>query len=224
MKGRSIITTGNPSARGIQLGARARAARILGDDHLDAVFAQQGQFARRREGAAIHDQMMVGPGRRRGGIDEAQQVEMLRGLGKVADGLAAKCQEHARRVGAERSDRLFGIRHADPAITGAFHPFGSGQREQRHARPLRRRNRIGADPRGEGVGRVDQMRHAFALQVIGQPLDPAEPADAYRDRLGAGVLGAARIAQHRAYPALRQRGGQRARLGRAAEQKDMAHG
>ena len=74
------------------------------------------------------------------------------------------------------------------------------------------------------MGSVDQMGHAFTAYMLGQPLDTAEAAHARRDCLRARRFGSARIAEHRALAALRQRGGQRARFGRAAEQKDMAHG
>ncbi len=114
----------------VELRLCAGASGVLGDHHLNMVLAQQRQFPGQREGTAIDDQSVV---RETGGlhrIDEAQQVEMLRSMREVADGLATKRQEDTRRFGAEPGHRFAGIAHARPAVAGTLHPFGPGQREK----------------------------------------------------------------------------------------------
>ena len=166
----------------------------------------------------------MGQSGRRGGVDETQQIEMLRRACEIADRLTAEREEGADGFLTQRRDRLHRIGHANPAVTGTRRPFGPGQREQRYPRLCRRPDGVGADPRSEGMGRIDQMGHAFSPQIIGEALDTPETAGPRRDRLRARGFGTARIAQHRPFAACGQRGGQRGGLGRAAEQKDMAHG
>ena len=70
-------------ARGIKLGPRPRAARILRDDHVDPMRDQQRPvrcFAERTTG---DNRLGVGQGQRgRGRVDEAEEVMVLRPLGE----------------------------------------------------------------------------------------------------------------------------------------------
>lgn len=100
----------------------------------------------------------------------------------------------------------------------------AGQHGMGDVRQSRGVHRMGAHGGGEGVGRVDEMRDALARQIGGKASDAAKAADTHRNRLGARVVGAPGIAQHRALAPLGQCLGKRARLRGAAKDQDVAHG
>ncbi len=209
----------------IDLRTRACASRIFGDNQVDAVRAHQGEIAVQREGAAIDQQMMVRQrGQRFGRIDEAEQIMMLRLGGEGFNMHASERQHNAAGRPVERADGARNIGDMGPAVALPRLPFRAGEHEMGHPRLPRGDGGIGADNRGEGVGRVDEVGELFRLQISRQPLSTAKAADAHRHRLGTRVSGASGIAQHRPLAAFGQSFRQRARLGGAAKDQDMAHG
>lgn len=111
--------------RGIELGARALAACVLGHDPLDLVTAQKLQILGQREGAAGGDRLRPGQGQRIGRIDEAQQVVMLRPAREGREMQAPDGEEDPRGRLGQRLGGGLDRGDADPAVPG---PAAQGAR------------------------------------------------------------------------------------------------
>lgn len=213
----------NPGSN--DLGARAVATGVLGDDMGDGMAAHQRQIVLQREGAARDDGMGIGQRQGRGRrIDKAQQVTVLRLTREVVQMHPADGQEHPGRAIGQGAGGGGNVGGMGPAIPGLRLPWLAFQRDERYSRHRRRRDGIGAHPRGEGMGCVDQMRDAFVPQVAHQPLDAAETADAGGQRLRARRLGAASIGQRGVDTGGGKRAGKAGGVGGAAQEKDARHG
>ena len=162
--GRSIITTGRPKRPGRgDLGDRALAAGVLGDDDLGSVLLHQGGIACHVEGPARHDHIGLGNGRGPvGGVDQPEQVVVLRLGREGVEMLATDGQEHALRRACpapQRRPAMSGTwvqRSPSPGIQGARSSAISGV-------PVGGAggDGVGAHLRGEGVRGVDHMGDAF---------------------------------------------------------------
>lgn len=75
----------------------------------------------------------------------------------------------------------------------------------------------------ERMRRVDDMRDAFAADVVGQPAHAAKPADARRQRLIGGRAGAAAIGIDGIDAGARDLRGEQARIGRSAQNEGANH-
>jgi hypothetical protein len=211
--------------RRVQLRPRAFSARILGYDQVDPLRTHQGEIALQREGATIHHQMVAGQRRRHvRGIDEAEQIMMLWMGGEGRHMHSAERQHDAAWFSRQCIHGAGDVGNRSPAVAFAPFPGGAGQHDVRYARLLRRLRGMGAHGSGKGVGRVDQMRNCLPPEIGRETRDAAKAADAHGDRLRARLAGASGIAQHRAIAAIRQRLCERAGLGRAAQDEDIAHG
>lgn len=212
-------------ARGVQLCPRAVSTGIFRDDQVDSVCAHQCKIALPREGAAIDDQMVARQRRRCvRRIDEAQQIMML-WLGREGrDMHPAKRQHDATGRPVQRLHGGRNVADMGPAVALSRLPCWAGQHGMADIRQPRGFHRMGAHGGGKGVGRVDQMRNALSLQIGGKASDAAKAANTHRNRLGARVVGAPGIAQHRAIAPFGQRLGKRACLRGAAKDQDVAHG
>ena len=74
---------------------------------------------------------------------------------------------------------------------------------------------------GEGMSRVDDMRHRIVLEIGGEPIDAAETAHASGQRLPRRAFDAAREGHHALYPAGMQGRAQGGRFGGAAKDEDI---
>jgi hypothetical protein len=212
-------------ARGIDLRPRALPARVFGDNQIDPLCAHQGKVARQREGAAIHDQMVMRqPRRLTRRIDEAEQIMMLRLGSEGRDMHSAERQHDTARLSAKRSHGARYVSDMGPVVACPRFPGRAGQHHVSDARLLRRLQGMSAHGGGEGVGRVDQMRDRLLLQIGGETRNAAKAADADGHRLRPGIVRASGIAQHRAIAALGKPLCKGARLGGPAEDEDVAHG
>ena len=212
-------------ARGGQLGLGTTSAGILADDQIDRLCAQQRCVGFHGEGTAIDDDVVVRqrdvfPRR----IDEAQQIVVLRLSGEGIDMHPPQRQHHPPRRAGERGDGTGDVRNPLPAITRLRVPRGAGQREMRDADLRGGGDRVGAYLCGERVRGIHQMRDIGVAQIGYEAFDPAEAANPNRHWLRLRVRDPARIAQRGGKRALRQRGGERAGFGGAAEDQDVRHG
>lgn len=212
------------STRRVQLGARAVAAGILGYDQLNPVALHQRPVLINGERAASDFNRGTRQRQLLGRIDQTQQIAM-RGAGqKRRKALSANGQEHRPgRLGQGRDGRCE-IGHALPIIARAGLPGRTLKRQQGHPCIARRRDGIGADLSGEGMGRVDQMCYALRAQIGAQPGRPAKPANAGGYGLRFGRTGAPGIGVLRRDAPRGQSASQRRRLGCAAKKKDACHG
>ena len=211
--------------RGDQLGIGAIAARVLAHHEIDGVGLHQGAVASSGERPAIDDQGVMGQaGRLVWRIDKAQQIMILRLGRKGCHMHPAQRQHYAAGRACQRCHRTVDAGNAGPAVPGGWLPRPAGQRHMRHSSQTGCFHGMAAHRRGKGVGRVHQMSHAVVAQIIGQPRHAAEPADAHRHRLRAGIFGPSGIAERRHNAMCRQQPGERAGLGGATQQEDVLHG
>ena len=211
--------------RGDQLGNGAIPARVLAHHQINGVGLQQLAVACDGEWPAINDQAVMGQaGRLPRHVHETQQIVVL-WLGRKSGHMhPSERQHHAAGLPSQHGDRAADIGNAGPAVTGDRLPGATGQSDMGHPRQPGGLHRMKAHRRGKGVGRVHQMGYAMATQIIGQPCHPAEPANSYRNRLSTGGLGPSGIAECRGDALRRKQSGERACLGRAAQQEDIRHG
>lgn len=207
-------------ARGLQLGPRAGAAGVLGNDQPNPVFQQQGAISLHVKRAFGNDNVVMWQGRRTARrVDQPQQVVVLRLLGKARNFFPTNGQKDPLRVGIECGDRAFHVRRVNPGVAGMGLPRRPGEREQRSREARRRKDRVLAHRFREGMGRVDDMRHPRLSDIVGQPIGPAEPANPCRDRQRLGQFGAPGIGVDRLQAGIGDRMGQKAGFGRPAEDK-----
>lgn len=210
------------AACGDKLGLRARAPGILADDKVDAVIVQQPHVALDGERPPIDDQDVVGQRWRAVRcIDETQQIVVPGLRGKGFDMHAPKREHYPARRAGEGADGGRDVRHPLPPVAGLRRPGAPGQGQQRRAGLLRGSNGIGTHDGGKRMGGIHQMRDPLIPDVARQPFDPAETADAHRNRLYLRVGDAAGIAERGGKAARGQSRGQRARFGGAAKDQDM---
>lgn len=204
------------------------AAGILADDDVDALVLQQLPLIRFGEWAACENVAAVGNGERWiDRVDAADEVAVLRHGGKARHFLPADCKEDAARCVAECDGRGADIVNARPPVARDRFPGRAAQCKERNARLPGSFRRIGGDPVGEGMGRVDEQVDVFFNQVINQSFDAAKSADPRRQGQGLRVdRPAGQRDGRRDVLALRQLFSQAAGLGRSAQNQDMvpAHG
>lgn len=209
-------------AGGQQLGARTFAAGVLADDKLDAMALEQRKVALEGKWATIDHYMMVGQGdRRRGWVDQAQHIVMLSLRCEFGQMHAPQRQQDALRRTGQRGDRSVDVGDLMPAVAGFGRPWRTGQGEQRHPRDVGCRDGVGAHLHGKRVGGIDQVGDALFGQVTDQAVHAAEAAHTCGQRLNAGILDPAGVAEAGAQPARGQRLGEQAGFGGAAQEQDV---
>ena len=209
--------------RGLQLGARAAAAGILGHDMGNARLLQQGQIIGGGERPTAKHDPAIGQGRGLRRIDQPQQIMMLRPRGKEPRLLLADRQKDPRgRVGQGLQGGLH-IRDAVPAVTGLRGPCRALQRDQRQAKAFAGGMGVAAHPGGERMRGVYQMGDALGLHIGAKPRNPAKTPNSCGQGLRHRLRRAPGIGKHRIPPGLGQRAGKGRSLGRAAQKKDACH-
>lgn len=210
--------------RRLQLGAGAVAARVLGDDDIDAMLDHQGAVVLGREGPPSQDHDGVGQGQGAvGAIDQPKQV-MVPGMPReIRQMLAPDRQKHPASRRAEGQRRAGHVGDVMPAVARAGTPWRPLEGDQGQARARRGGDRIRAHAGGEGMGGVDQMADALAMQIIDEAVHPAEAADARGQGLRHRRLGPPGIGIAAVDPGFRQRAGEAAGVLRAAEDEGTDH-
>lgn len=208
--------TKRPGGKDLRLGSGS--ARILGHQQLRPMCAHQGQIILQPKRATCDDDLGVRqrevPGRH---IDQPGQEAVLREMREVGKMLTADRQEDplARAVQRRRGARH--VRNMGPVVLRFFRPGGPLEGAKRHCGHGAGLQGIAADPGRKGMGRVNDLPDAVALQECRKPLGPAEPADMHGNRLLAGTGHAPRIGQKRRPARLGYGLCQPARLGGAAK-------
>ncbi len=211
--------------RGVELGPRGLAARILGNNEVDTVLAHQREIVRQGERAARYQYLGVGQGQRGGRfVDKPQQIEVLRLVGKGGEILAADGEEYARGGLGQGGNRRSNIGDQGPRVAGGGDPRRAFQGAQRNARFAARSHGVGAHLRGKRMGCVDHVGDAGFAQIIDQARNAAEAADPCRQRLRARHPGPSSVGERRVGTGVGKRAGELGRLGGAAEKKDAGHG
>lgn len=211
-------------AGGVQFGAGADAAGVLGHDVGDLVGFQQRKVAFQREGASRYNRIGLGQRQGFGRIDKAQKVMMLGLYGKNLKVLATYGEEDAGRGIGQRRSGCRHIRHGLPLVTGDGVPRLTLQRDKRQVGDFGGGERMYAHLRGEGMGGVDDVGDGFVAQVFHQTFHAAKAADALWQGLGNGRLGSAGVRENGCNALICQGFGENRGFGGAAEQKDAGHG
>ena len=197
-------------------------AAIFGDHRIDIVRAHEGTVIGRAERAAIGEITRARQGQRRfDRIDAADEIEVLWRCGQRDEfGAAERDKGPARRL-AQPAHGIGDINCFDPAIPGNSAPCRPAQRNQRHARLMRRGGGICRDDIRVGMGRVDKGVDPFLIKIFAKTDSAAEAAAANRRRLWRRRLGAAGE-RHDDFEigARGQARGQFSRFRRTAEDKD----
>lgn len=213
------------AAGGVEFGARARAACVLGDDMGDAVIAQKGGVGGFGERAFGEDDRRVGQGKRGFGfVHQSQQIVVLRFGGKGVQGLLADGQKHAGGTGGKRDCRLIGVGNMGPAVGIGGGPRRAFKGDERGFRGRAGGDSIGADAGGKGVGGVDHMGDPFGFDITGKAFGAAEASGSGGQGLGYGGVGASGVGKDGIYACGGKFAGQKAGFGGAAEKKDARHG
>lgn len=210
--------------RGDQLGIGTIAARVLAHHLIDGVGLHQRAVASCGEWPAINDQTVMGQARRLfGSVHETQQIVVL-GLGGEGGHMHPPQRQHDTAGRAcQRGDCAVDTGNAGPAVTGNRLPRLPGQGDMGYIRQPGSLHRMATHRCGKGVGGVHKMGHTILTQIVCQPRHAAKPANPHRHRLSARAFGAPGIAERCRNTLRGKQAGERAGLGRAAQQEDIWH-
>lgn len=212
-------------AGGGQFGLGTAAAGVLGDHDLDAVVAHQGQVLRDHKGATRDHNVNMGQGQRIGRrVHQTEQIVVLGHRGKTVQVLTANGQKYPCGGEGQGESGVVQSRHLGPLVAGARLPGWPLESSQRQAELGAGRGGISAHFGGKGVGGVDHMADGFVAQIGGQARHTTKTANPLGQGLCHRIGSAAGIGKHGVDARIGQGLGKLAGLGRAAEQKDAAHG
>ena len=211
-------------ARGIDLGTRACAAGIAGDDPFDTSRTHQVNFAGERERSTRNDQICIRQRQRTARrIDEAERVGVLRLRRERRDVLPADGQENIRPCLRQRGHGGFDVLSIDPDIVLRFDPWLALERKQRRFRRRTGGKHVAADLGCKGMGRIDHMRKFVPPDDSGHPVSAAETPSARRQGLIDRHLRSTGIGIDRVDPDSRDCSRQQICFARSAQDED-AHG
>lgn len=209
--------------RGIQLGARTRAARVLRYNQFGAVVFHQLNITFNREGPTRDHYISVGQRYSFRFIDQSQQIMMLRLRREILQMHSTHSQKNAPNGTVKRRNSCRDIRHMLPAIALLRAPSRSGQSGKRNIRHFARSYGVGAHLCCEGVRCVHNMRDGVIADVFGQPVDSSEPTHANRERLRTRIVHAPGVRVDCVHPPFGKAAGQGVGLGRAAKKQEFGH-
>jgi len=208
-------------ARRVDLGARACASGITGDDPFDTPRTHHVQFADECERPTRNDETCIRQRQRTFcGIDESKRVGVLRPRGERRDVLPPDGQKHARRFDRQCRNSRRDVGNLDPDIARRFRPWLAFQRDQRRCRCRAGGHCVAADLGCEGVGRIDHMREALLPNGIGKTVGAAEATNTGRQWLIDRHLRPSGIGIDRVKSRGRGCGRQQIRFARSAQDED----
>lgn len=209
------------------LGIGRRSAAVLGDDHIDAMRFQQGDFTFYIEGAAIENVLRMGDDKSGlDRIDAADKIEMLWcRLGAIGF-LSAGGQKHPTRSAAERSNGFRNGRNMRPAVASLRSPLGPPEAEGGKAETACCFAGALGNPRRKRMGGIDQQIEFAIAQIFRKAISTAKTSDPHWQGLKARLFGAAGKRQQRVVSLVTgQSPRKRACLGGSTEHQnaDLAH-
>ena len=215
------------AARSLDLGISSRTAAVLGDDDVDAVLLEQGDFAFEIEGTAIQNVMDIwNSDPRHDRIDATHEIEMLRRRLGATGLLPAGRKQDAAGRGTQSGNRLGNACRGSPQVARLLRPFGPSQREDGNVSCAGRFDCVGGYTGGEGVGCADQQIKFPLDQKTSEAFGTAETADAHRNRLSRRFFRAAGKREQNVVSALWRKGlRELSRLGGSPEDQnaDFSH-
>jgi len=209
--------------RGVQLGACTSAACVFGHHQIRSVALHQRPVICFGKGPARYHHVTMRQGQSLGFIHQAQQIVMLGLRREILKMHPAHSQKDALRLTGQYINRPINIRNVTPPVTSLRTPRRTGQRGQWHLCVTTGGNGVLTHLCSKGVGGIDHMRNCVIAQIACQPFDPAKPADAHRQGLGARIVHAPGIRICRPNTLPDHGFSQRISLGRAAKDQEVFH-
>ena len=172
-------------ARGLDLGVGRGSARVLRDEHVDALGGEEARLRICVEGAATGEEADVGRERHVARwVDSAGQVSVLWSHGEGGKLETPRGQKNAPRRFSQAGSRLLGIRDDSPAVSLPWLPGGTAKGAQRYAHGTRRGDGVGRDVNRKWMCGVDCGLDLLLSEPGLEPCAAAEAADSRRERLG----------------------------------------
>ncbi len=209
--------------RRVELGARARAARVLGHNKLRAMILHQGAVIGLGEGPSGHDHICIRQRQVFGFIHQPQKVMVLRFRREVFKMHTSNCQKHALWHSGKRLNRGGDIGHMMPSVTGLRHPCPARQSSKRNLRLIAGRDRVPAHLSGKRMSGIHDVSNAVFADITGQPVNPTIPANTGRQRLRARFLHPSGVRIDRRNPLFGYSFGQSVGLGRTTKNQEVWH-
>lgn len=179
-------------ARSGDFGIRRGAACVFRHYDVDLVMVHQRLVFFCNEGPARNDHLRIRQRQcRLGRVHQPQQVKMLRVGRKFSQMHATNGKHHPARGAVQRSHSPGNVRHVLPVVAGLRRPCRAGEGAERHLGLRAGSNGVAAHLRGKGVSGIDHMADLCVMEVSGQALGPAKPANPLRQRLPDRALHAA---------------------------------
>ncbi len=209
--------------RGIKLGARTCAARVLGHYQLRAVALHQRAVIFHRKRTARYNHIAVRQRYSFRCVHQPQQIVML-GLGcKLLQMHATNGQKNALRQAAQGADCCVDIRHVQPVVSLFRDPGRPRQHRQRCRGNSTGFNRVAAHLRGKGMSCVNNMADPMVANIACQPDCTTESSHTRWHRLMAGRVNTTCIGVGRRNALFGDRFCQSIRLGRATKNQEVGH-
>lgn len=153
-------------ARGVEFAAHRLRAGILRHQQVYVFFGQKLTLIRLREGAARRDDLGVwGQLRWLRRLDTSNEIKMLRRRAERGQFLAADGKENSPRRRPESGDGGIEIGRDGPSISGFWLPGRTTEGKQRSSDFFCRGQRMMRNPRGEGMGRIDEGGDALGAEI-----------------------------------------------------------
>ena len=208
----------------VQLGAGAIATGVFGDDDFNIFYYHKVAVGRESEGPSADNSCDIQKGQFAGLVDEAQKVVMLRFCGEWFKVLPTDREENAGWGVGQGGDSSLDGGDVAPNVAFDRGPWQAVQGNQGGFGGVAGGDGVKAHHGGEGVGGVDDMGDLVGFQVVDQAVNTAETADALRQWLRGGGIGAAGVGIGGVDFGVGQGFGEQVRLGCAAKQQDAHHG
>ena len=213
------------ATRGVEFRPCAGATGVFGNDEIDTSGFQKLPVALLAERATRDDRLGIRQRQlalRR--VDEPEDVTVPGLRGESAKVLATDGKEDAGGFLWQSRDGSGEVGDVGPVVVVACLPRRALIGAKRRSRVFASRNRVPTHLCCEGMGRIHYMGYVFGPKKGGKALRAAETADARRQGLFDGCVGAPGIGKDRIHPVGGKVAGELARLAGAAEKKDACHG
>lgn len=209
--------------RRFDLGRGRASAGIPGHDNVGTEILKHGPITHALERPARHNHLCMGQRQRiPGGIDQPNQIDVLRGRRESSKMLPADAEEYTARLVPKSLRGSHDIIDFDPMVARRARPGRSFQRQQRHSGRLASGDRIRAHLCCEWVGRIDDAIDILGTKVVHEASNAAEAPDAPSNCRWQRISGATGIGQHRIDIRVTRQGGRKpVRISGATEDQNM---
>jgi len=213
-------------SRGVEFGAGRSAAGVLRNDVRDVMPLKERVIAVEGKRTTVEDDPVMQQRRRViRGVDEAEQVLVLRSGGEGCERLAADGEKDPLRWQIKACDRCVDIGDNGPVVIRSSLPRRPRQGGERNAGEPGGFDRVVAHLRRERVRCVDQVRDVVLAEIVGEATSATETACSGRQGLRQRTLNASGERQGAFEACLRDSTAERAGLGRSAEDQEVdGHG